>query len=61
MKVTEHMLFLALMIPTFVVLVIAALLLAQPANPATVIAPQAVAAVPAGSGTVDERGYDRTY
>ena len=57
-QLTEHLLFLALMVPTILLLVLAALSLAQPAHPSAVIAPQAVAA---GTGTVDERGYDRTY
>ena len=61
MKMTEHLLFLALLIPTILLLALAAVSLARPAHSSTVIAPDAVAAVPAGPGTVDERGYDRTY
>jgi len=59
MKLTEHLLFLALLIPTILLLALAALSLAQPAHPSTVIQAQAVVPVPANP--VDERGYDRTY
>jgi hypothetical protein len=61
MKVTEHLLFLALMVPTLVLLVLAALSLAEPAHPSTAAMPQTMAAGPAGSHPVDERGYDGTY
>ena len=61
MKITEHLLFLALLIPTFVLLILAALSLAQPAHPSTIAELQAVAAAPARANPVDERGFDETY
>jgi hypothetical protein len=60
-KLTEHLLFLALMVPTIALLSLAALSLAQPVHPSTVIQAQAMAAVPAQANPVDERGYDGTY
>ena len=59
MKMTEHLLFLALLIPTILLLALAALSLAQPAHPSALVQAQAVA--PAQAQHVDERGYDRTY
>ena len=53
MKFTEHLMFLALMIPTIVLIALAALSLAQPAHPSTVIQ--------AHANAVDERGYEGTY
>ena len=53
MKLTEHLMFLALMIPTLVLIALAALSLAQPAHPSTVIQAQ--------GNPVDERGYEGTY
>ena len=58
-KLTEHLLFLALLIPTILLLALAALSLAQPAHPSALIQAQALA--PAQAQPVDERGYDRTY
>ena len=62
MKMSEHLLFLALMVPTILLLVLAALLISQPALPAPLSTPQPVAAAPAYTfPPVDERGYDGTY
>jgi len=61
MKMTEHLLFLALLIPTILLLTLAALSLARPADPLTVINSQSVAAAPAQANPVDERGYEGTY
>ena len=61
MKMTEHLLFLALLIPTILLLALAAVSLDQPAHPLTVINSQSVAAASAQANPVDERGYDRTY
>ena len=61
MKMTEHLLFLALLIPTILLLALAAVSLARPAHPLTVINSPAVAAAPAKANPVDERGYDGTY
>ena len=61
MKLTEHLLFLALLIPTILLLALAALSLAQPAHPSALIQAQAVAPAPVRANPVDERGYDGTY
>ena len=61
MKITEHLLFLALMIPSIVLLILAAVSLAQPAHPSTVMTPQSVLAGQATASPVDERWYEGTY
>ena len=61
MKLTEHLLFLALLIPTILLLALAALSLAQPAPPSALVQTQGVAPAQAQAQPVDERGYERTY
>ena len=60
-KLTEHLLFLALLIPTILLLALAALSLAQPAHPSTLAQAQAVAPTLDQANLVDERGYEGTY
>jgi len=61
MKLSEHLLLLALMVPTILVVVVAALLIAQPARPASPHKPLPMAAAPAYTLPVDDAGHDGTY
>ena len=61
MKITEHLMFLALMVPTILLLAIAAVLLAQPTHPTTGFNPQTVAAMPVRAIPVDELRYEAPY
>jgi len=60
MKFSEHLLFLALMIPTIALLVVAAILLAQPAHPAGALRaaePALLVAHQRGERPVHRSGY----
>lgn len=60
-KLTEHLLFLALMVPTIALLALAAVSIARPAHPSTVLSAHVMVAPPARANSVDERGHDGTY
>ena len=61
MKLSEHLMFLTLMVPTILLVVVATLLIAQPAQPADLRKPLPMAAAPAYTFPVDDSGHEGTY
>ena len=61
MKLSEYLMFLALLVPTILLVVIATLLIAQPAQPASLHKPLPMAAAPAYGFPVDDSAHEGTY